>query len=110
MPEDPTLWWQAAASARSTEVWAGIAAGMIYVYHKSPLTRSGRLAEAAVSGLLAYSAGAWAADFAWVTEPVAVILVSSIGYLVLDLTRSIVADREILKEIISRKLGGGGNG
>lgn len=108
---DPELWWQAAARARDPEVWAGIAAGMIYVYTKSPLTQiAARVAEAAMCGLLAYSTGSWAAEWAGVSEPVAVILLSSVGYPALDVTRSLVADRQILKEIITRRLGGGGNG
>ena len=104
---DPQFWFEAAAGARSPEVWAGIAAGMIYVYNKSPLaTLPGRIAEAAVSGLLAYSAGEWAAEFTGVNEPVAVILLSSIGYLALDVARSVIADREVIKDIIHRRLGG----
>lgn len=104
---DPELWWQAAARARSPEVWAGIAAGMIYVYNKSPLpSRTSSAAEAAVSGLLAYAAGEWVAAWAGVNEAMAVILLASLGYAVLDVARSIVADREILKEIIIKRLGG----
>lgn len=110
MPE-PDLWWIAAYHARSPEVWAGIAAGMIYVYGKSPLAgRAARATEAAVSGLLAYSTGPWVANWASVSEPVAVIVLSSVGYLILDLARSIVADRQIFKDIIIRRLGGGGGG
>lgn len=107
---DPHLWWEVAAKARDPEVWAGIAAGMIYVFLKSPLpTIHGRASEAIVSGLLAYSTGSWAADFTGVSEPVAVILLASVGYLALDLARSIVADRQILKDIIVKRLGGGRN-
>lgn len=108
MPIEPEFWWQTANGARSPEVWAGIAAGCIYVYSKSPLAHvSSRLAEASVSALLAYSAGPWCAAWAGVSEPVAVILLSSVGYLALDVARSIVADRKILAEIITRRLGGG---
>ncbi|MBM3604282.1 MAG: hypothetical protein FJX25_05870 [Alphaproteobacteria bacterium] len=104
---DPDLWWQAAAHARSPEVWAGIAAGMIYVYNKSPLpARASRAAEATVSGLLAYSAGEWAAAWAGVHEAIAVILLASLGYAILDVARSLIADREILKDIIVKRLGG----
>lgn len=107
MPDDPNLWWRAAASARSPEVWAGIAAGMIYVYSKSPLpSRTARLAEAVVSGLLAYAAGEWVAAWAGVHESIAVILIASLGYLILDVARSLVADRQTLKEIIIKRLGG----
>jgi hypothetical protein len=108
MPVDPEIWWEVAARARSPEVWAGILAGMIYVYNKSPLaTRPARLSEAAVSGLLAYSAGEWAAEWVGVAEPVAVILLSSVGYVALDVTRGLIADRKVIADIISRRLGGG---
>lgn len=107
MMADPDTWWRVAYGARSPEVWAGIAAGMLYVFNKSPLpTRASRMLEAVVSGLLAYSAGEWAAAFAGVHEAVAVILLASLGYAALDVARSLVADREILKEIIAKRLGG----
>ncbi|SCX88128.1 hypothetical protein [Paracoccus tibetensis] len=107
MPDDPQLWWRAAANARSPEVWAGILAGMIYVYNKSPLpARGARAAEAMVSGLLAYATGEWVAAWAGVHEAIAVILLASLGYLILDVARSLVADRQILKEILIKRLGG----
>lgn len=106
---DADFWWRAAWAARSPEVWAGILAGMIYVYLKSPLPSvSGRLSEALVSGLIAYAAGEWAAEFAGVREPVAVILLAAVGYVALDVARSLVADRQVIAEILRRRFGGGG--
>lgn len=105
---EPEIWWHVAARARSPEVWAGIAGGMIYIWMKSPLTNtSARIAESSVGGLLAYATGKWAAEWAGIAEPLAVILITAVGYPALDVARSLVADREILKDIIIRRLGGG---
>lgn len=104
---EPEAFWLAMFHARTMEVWAGIAAGCIYVYSKSPLpTKAGRMGEASVSGLLAFSSGAYVAQWAGVHESVAVILLSSLGYLILDVARSVVADRDVLKGIIIKRLGG----
>lgn len=108
---EPESLWLAAYQSRTLEVWAGIAAGCIYVYTKSPLpTKTAKLGEAAVSGLLAFSAGTYVSEWARVPESVAVILLSSMGYLILDVARSVVADRDVLKEVIIKRLGGNKNG
>ena len=40
------------------------------------------------------------------SEPIAVIIVTAIGYLGLDVLTSIVADRAVIRAIIIRRLGG----
>lgn len=110
MEPDPNL-WRLIAGARSPEVWIALMAGALYVYRKSPHpSRTSRVIEAGISGMIGYSIGPDAAVWAGVNDALAVILLSSLGYLGLDVLTSIVADRATLREIIIRRLGGGKNG
>ncbi|WP_294932337.1 hypothetical protein [uncultured Paracoccus sp.] len=109
MTDDPNL-WRAIAGARSPEVWIALFAGTLYVYRKSPHpSRLTRGAEAGISGMIGYSVGPDAAAWAGVNEAFAVITLSSLGYLLLDVATSIVADRAVLRDILIRRLGGGKN-
>ena len=81
-------------------------AGTLYVYRKSPSSRMSRVIEAGISGMLGYSVGPDAAGWAGINEAVAVLLISSLGYLILDVLTSIVADRAVLRDIIIKRLGG----
>lgn len=106
MADDPNL-WRSIAGARAPEVWAGIVAGMMYVYVKSPHPSwAVRLFETIISGLIAYATSDWAAERVGVPLPVAAALLAACGYLILDVVRSIIADRAILKDIIVKRLGG----
>lgn len=106
MSEDPNL-WREIAGARAPEVWAGIAAGMLYVYLKSPHPAwHTRTIEAVISGLIAYSCSDWASERVGVPLPVAAGLLAACGYVILDVVRSIIADRQILKDIIVKRIGG----
>ncbi|MGA0615962.1 hypothetical protein [Paracoccus sp. KR1-242] len=110
MEGDPNL-WRSIAGARSPEVWIALFAGVLYVYRKSPhQSRVSRVIEAGISGMIGYSIGPDAAAWAGANEAFAVILLSSLGYLGLDVLTSVVADRAVLREIIIRRLGGGKNG
>lgn len=110
MQDDPNL-WREIAGARTAEVWAGILAGMLYVYQKSPHPSwYMRLLEAIISGLIAYACSDWAAERVGVPLPLAAGFLAACGYLILDVVRSIIADREILKDIIVKRLGGGKDG
>lgn len=105
--EDPNL-WRSIAGARSPEVWIALAAGVLYVYRKSPHpSRLSRMLEAGISGMIGYSVGPDAALWAGVNDALAVILISSLGYLGLDVLSSVASDRAALREIIIKRLGGG---
>lgn len=107
MADDPNMWLRAITGARSPEVWAGIAAGVLYVYQKSPQpTTSARIVEALVSALLAYSTSEAVSVWVGFHQGIVAALIASLGYLILDVGRSVVADREMLKEIIVKRLGG----
>lgn len=106
MSDDPDF-WKSLVNARSPEVWAAIGAGTLYVYRKSAHpSRVSRAIEAGISGMLAYSIGPDVAAWAGVNEAISVVLVSSLGYLTLDVLTSLVADRKIVKEIVIKFLGG----
>lgn len=110
MIEQPSFWSQV-SSARSPEVWIALIAGTLYVYRKSENpSRITRVIEAGISGMLGYSVGPDAATWAGVNDALAVVLISSLGYLMLDVLTSVVADRAVLKEVIIKRLGGGKNG
>lgn len=110
MSDDPNI-WERIASGRTPEVWIAIIAGTLYVYRKSDNpNRITRVIEAGISGMLGYSVGPDAASWAGVNDAMAVVMISSLGYLLLDVLTSVVADRAVLKEIIVRRLGGGKNG
>ena len=103
--------WQTIANARSPEVWIALIAGTLYVYRKSENpSRITRMIEAGISGMLGYSVGPDMAKWASVNDALAVVLISSLGYLCLDVLTSIVADRAVLREILIKRLGGGKNG
>lgn len=105
MSDNPDL-WQTVANARSPEVWMALIAGTLYVYRKSASSRTSRVIEAGISGMLGYSVGPDAGNWAGINEAVAVLLISSLGYLILDVLTSIVADRAVLRDIIIKRLGG----
>lgn len=107
MADDPNL-WRSILGARSPEVWIALIAGTLYVYRKSDHpSRISRVIEAGISGMIAYSFGPDAADWAGVSDALAVILLSSLGYLTLDVLTSIVADRAVIRDILIKRLGGG---
>ena len=66
--------------------------------------------EAGISGMIGYSVGPGAAAWAGINDVIAVLLLSSIGYLGLDVLTSIIADRAVIREILIRRLGGGKDG
>ena len=100
--------WDALIGGRTPEFWVALLAGTIYVYRKSEnQSRFTRMIEAGISGMLGYSIGPDVALWLKVNDALAVVLVSSFGYLMLDIIASVVADRAVLKSIINKRLGGG---
>lgn len=109
MSNDPNM-WERIASGRTPEVWIALVAGTLYVYRKSENTsKFTRVIEAGISGMLGYSVGPDAASWAGINDAIAVVMISSLGYLMLDVLTSVVADRAVIRDIIVRRLGGGKN-
>lgn len=103
---DPEL-WRAVAEARSPETWAAVVAGVLYVYRKSDqASRFICSVEAGMSGLIGYAVGPDSAAWAGVNEALGTLLMTSMGYLALDVVASIVADRSTIRELILRLVGG----
>lgn len=95
------------AEARSPEVWTATLAGMLYVFRKSEQkTQKLKFVDAGMAGLIGFSVGPAAAHWADVNEALGVVLVTSLGYLVLDVLTAIVADGSTLREVILRIIGG----
>ena len=67
-----------------------------------------RVTEAGISGGLGFALAPSAAQWAYGSEAIAAVLITSLGYLGLDVLTSLVADRAVIREIIVRRLGGGG--
>lgn len=114
MSDDPYNWLQLMTS-KSPESWISIVGGTLYVWLKSGnATRLGRAIEAGISGLISISLGP---DIIGVTGyPAALVyfVVAVFGFLVLDVSTSIVSDKEelksILKSFINRWILGKGKG
>lgn len=88
-----------------------LAAGAVYVYRKSENPRHlMRALEAGASGLMGYSLGPDLAVWAGLNPAVSHILITTLGYLALDVLTAVVADRQVFKDIIIRYLGGKSNG
>lgn len=100
MPEQPHSWLLLIIS-KSPESWLSIIGGSIYVWIKSGnIKRIGRAMEAGLSGLISVALGpdiiaatSYPASFVYFT-------VAVLGFLVLDMSMSIIADKEELKIII----------
>lgn len=94
---------------RPPEFWAGLVAAALYVFRKSESKSLwARVSEAGISGGLGFSLAPSAAQWAGGSEAIAAVLLTALGYLGLDVLTSIVADRAVIREVIVRRLGGGG--
>lgn len=72
-----------------------------------PLSR--RLSKTAASGLLSYGLAADVAPWVGGSEALAAVVLMAFGLLVLDIVAGLLADRELLKEIIKKRISGGGD-
>lgn len=109
MERDPNV-WRCLLNSRSPEVWVALVAGVAYVYRKgSGLPVYTRITEALISGMIAFSLGPTVAVWFDINEALGVVLLSSLGYLVLDVTASVISDRELIKSVIIKRLRGEGS-
>lgn len=94
---------------RPPEFWVGLVAAALYVFRKSESKSIWmRGIEAGISGGLGFALAPSAAQWAGGSEAIAAVLITSLGYLGLDVLTSLVADRAVIRDIIVRRLGGGG--
>ena len=92
---------------KSTETFVALAAAMLFVamQHREKPWRA-RVRIAGTSGGIGYAvAPELAARFSFVGENTAMVLVTALIYAALDMVSSIIADRETIKAILTRKGG-----
>lgn len=94
--------------SKSLEYWLALAAAALYVFHRSsdkPLLN--RMTLTAISAALGYSTAAEASRSTGWPEILVLVLITSVGYLVLDFLSAIVADRQAfiaaLRQFLGRK-------
>lgn len=84
---------------KSFEYWAAIAGMAIYTaIKKPPFYRS--LARTASSALLTLALSRWVAEFAGISEAMAVVIIMAVGLTFLDLAIAIATDETFIKEIV----------
>lgn len=90
------------------EFWVALVSGMAWVARQSeakgPVTR---MVEAGMSGGIGYSLAPDLAEWSGRSETLVVFTVSAFAFLVLDVLTSLVRDREAVKSILVKRLGGG---
>lgn len=89
------------------EYWIALVVGVLIVVerHKEKSLLS-RTLIAAISGGFGYSIAPEAAAWAHRSETLAVMILTAFGYAVIDLAFALFADRELLRDIIRRRMGG----
>ena len=93
---------------KSTEYYLALAAGVLFVILQHKEKPWGiRVGIAGVSGLMGYSLAPDVAAFFARSEALAVTLIAAFSYAVLDTIGALLADRETIKQIIRRRMGGG---
>lgn len=106
MSDDPNIWTRI-LSSRSPEAWVAIIAGALYVWRKGEeQPRAARTVECSISALIGYALGPDAAAWSGAPEVISFLLVTTLGYLALDLAVALLRDRELLRSIVARRLGG----
>lgn len=89
------------------EFWVALGVGALIVLerHKDKPVIS-RMMITAISAGIGYALAPEAAEMTGRSEVLAVMILSAFGYMIIDITTSLIADREFLKDIIKARLGG----
>lgn len=88
-------------SIRSPDIIAAIGAGCLYVWYRSgATTRVGKAFESGISCMMSIALSPEIAEFSGWPEVIVYFLVSFGGFLTLDLTTSLFADKEAIKDLI----------
>ncbi|MDI3335853.1 hypothetical protein QKW60_05510 [Defluviimonas aestuarii] len=94
--------------SKPLEFWIALSVGVLIVIErhreKSAIARA---IIAAISGGIGYSLAPEAAALTGRSETMAVMILTAFGYLLLDLGAALIADRELIRDVIKRRLGGG---
>jgi len=88
------------------EFWIAMAVGVLVVLHRNAeKSRIVRVTLAAISGGMAYSLAPEVAEWTGRSETLAAMVIGAFGYLFLDFGAALLSDRDLLKEIILKRLG-----
>lgn len=91
------------------QFWIALIVGMAIVYERNrEKPKKSRAIMAAISGGMGYALAPELAQWVGRSEIIAAMLVSALGFLVIDVAASLIANRELIKEIVKMRLGGGG--
>lgn len=86
---------------KGTEVWLAIFGGSLYVWYKSgATTKVGKAVEAGISCIMAISLGPVLVEQSQYPSTLVHFSIAVVGFALLDLISSIVADRNEVKEIL----------
>ena len=95
---------------KTIDHYIALAAAMIFValqHREKPYLA--RILIAGASGGIGYSLAPEVAQIAsWLGERMAMVMVTAFGYAALDVALALFSDKDTIKEIVSRRLGGGG--
>lgn len=95
---------------KPVEFWVALASGMAWVARQSEAKGPiARMLEAGLSGGIGYALAPDLAQWAGRSETLTVFVVSAFAYLALDVFTSLFSDREALRAILIRRLGGRGD-
>ncbi|WP_010137608.1 hypothetical protein [Oceanicola sp. S124] len=93
---------------RPYEFWIALLTGMLIVFERhrdKPVFA--RAVIAAISGGIGFSMAPDLSEWLNRSETLAAMILTALGYLVIDVAASIIADRDFLKDFIKSRLGGG---
>jgi ABC-type uncharacterized transport system permease subunit len=92
------------------EFYVGVIAAMGFVYQRLPhLTHLSRAAYAGISGGLGYAAAPAVAALTGQSEVLTVIVITALGYIVLDTGASVLSDKGLWKGAVKGRINGGAN-
>lgn len=89
------------------EYWVALVVGFLYVMSRSKdLPILARLSSAAISAGLAYISSAPIAEWTGRNEVLIVAVIAAFGAPILDVGFTLVADKDLWREILKKRLGG----
>lgn len=94
------------------EYWAVMVGMVLYVAARHAESEAfwRRVAKTGASAGLALGGSAEVAQYLNGSETLAVVAIMAFGLLALDIGTAIIQDREFIKELVRKRMGGGGNG
>lgn len=97
--------------SKTVEFWAVIIGMSVYIATRDAETESvsKRASKVVASGFLAIGLSPVMSDYFGIGETASAVVIMAFGLIILDLLTALVKDREFMKELIKKKLGGDSN-